>query len=183
MKKDAKKTRNLTLFEGVFIIIAVLFTLSVVKTRSYNKTLHRQTYSGDDLFGEGQAKSKSVSVKASARTSTWTKAFDLNNEGITEHNYQASTYDFYITNGTGDEVSDYSFRLTFNKEIFLLSAWNGALELHQNVGGDELISTIPDLREYNADDYDVETVIFDGEVLVVMDPGDYLIKRIKTVDS
>lgn len=66
-----------------------------------------------------------MSVHALARSSTWTKVFDLNNEGLTEHNYQAYTYDFTV-------------------------------------------STIPDLREYNADGYKIETVTFDGEVLARM---------------
>ena len=31
---------------------------------------------------------------AAPRGSTWTKVFDLYDEGLTEHNYQAFTYDF-----------------------------------------------------------------------------------------
>lgn len=29
-----------------------------------------------------------------------------NSEGLTDHNYQAYTYDFYLSNNTGDEISD-----------------------------------------------------------------------------
>ena len=52
---------------------------------------------------------------------------------------------------------------------------NGSLEIHQNNGSGETVSTIPDLREYNAEEYDIETVTFDGEVLIRMRPGDYLL--------
>ncbi|MCR5301307.1 MAG: hypothetical protein K6E49_02575 [Lachnospiraceae bacterium] len=77
-----------------------MIAFSFIKTDSYNRTMHHSTFEGDDLFGEAGSKTKAVSVNAMARSSTWTKAFDLNNEGITEHNYQAYTYDFTISNNT-----------------------------------------------------------------------------------
>lgn len=86
------------------------------------KKSHRATLTGKDLFREAADGSKPLSVHALARSSTWTKVFDLNNEGLTEHNYQAYTYDFTV-------------------------------------------STIPNFREYNADDYEIETVTFDFEVI------------------
>jgi hypothetical protein len=78
-------------------------------------------------------------------------------------------------NNTGDEVRDFSFKLTFGREIFLMSAWNGALEVHQNVTGGEMVATIPDMREFDASSYALDTVIFDGEPLIRMKADDYLI--------
>ena len=169
------RKRTIGLFAITLAVIIAMIATSVIRTDSYNKKMHHTIFEGDGLFSEEPSKTKLVSVNALARSSTWTKAFDLNNEGITEHNYQAYTYDFIISNNTGDEVSDYSFKITFDKEVFLQSAWNGSLEIHQNKGSGETVSTIPDLREYNADDYDIDTVTFDGEVLVRMRPGDFLI--------
>ena len=114
-------------------------------------------------------------MEASARSSTWTKAFDFNNEGITEHNYQAFTYDFNINNNTKDEVKEFSFKLTFSKEAFLSSAWNGALEIHQNEGSGEYVATVPDLRVFVPEDYNFETFTVEGETLIDMKAGDYLI--------
>lgn len=88
---------------------------------------------GQHLFSPADSSEEGVFVNASARDSTWTKCFDLNNEGLTEHNYQAYTYDVTITDNTTDEVSDYTFRLEFGTKVFLSSAWNGKLEIHQNV--------------------------------------------------
>lgn len=48
-------------------------------------------------------------------------------------------------------------KLTFNKQVFLTSAWNGSLEIHQINDDKKRVDTIPDLREYIADDYDIET--------------------------
>ncbi len=169
------RKRTIGLFTGTLAIITAMIATSVIRTDSYNRKIHHSTFEGSELFSEEAPKTKPVSVNAIARSSTWMKAFDLNNEGITEHNYQAYTYDFIVSNNTGDEVSDYSFKVTFDKEVFLMSAWNGSLEIHQNNGSGETVSTIPDLREFNADEYDIETVTFYGEVLVRMRPGDFLI--------
>ena len=174
MIKGNDRKNTIVIFMIAFLTAASVLALSVIKTEAYNRKRHQKELAGSELFGEEEPKA-GVSVKAAPRGSTWTKVFDLNNEGLTEHNYQAYTYDFSIKNDTKDEVSDFKFRLTFAKEVFLVSAWNGSLEIHQNASGSEAVAVIPDLREYNADDYDIDTVIFDGEVMIPMQAGDYLI--------
>ena len=101
--------------------------------------------------------------------------FDFNNEGLTEHNYQAYTYDFTVANNTDDQVKDFAFKLSFSKDVYLAQAWNGALEIHQHVNGEEVVETIPDLREFDPADYSLQMVTVDGETLVSMKPGDYLV--------
>ncbi|MBQ9429905.1 MAG: HD-GYP domain-containing protein [Clostridia bacterium] len=114
-------------------------------------------------------------MAAVPRSSTWGKIFDHENEGITENNYQAYTYDFMISNNTGDEVSSFSFTLTFGQDVFLASAWNGSLEIHQKTSGGELVEVVPDLREFTAEDYTLATFTVDGESLIAMQAGDYLV--------
>lgn len=150
--------------------------MSIIKTGEYNKVIHRETFAGESLFSTVDSEDgDGVYVSASARDSTWTKVFDLNNEGLTEHNYQAYTYDVSVLNNTSDEVSNYSFRLTFSTRAFLSSAWNGALEIHQNVAGEEIVDTVADLREFIAADHELQTVVFDGETLIPMAAGDYIV--------
>lgn len=170
-----KNKRNTIIFSAIFIFVLLIFALSVIKTNSYNRMKHISHFSGEALFGEGSVEEKAVSVKAVPRSSTWTKFFDLNHETSNKHNFQAYTYDFIITNNTKDEISDFSFKWTFDQQVFLLSAWNGAVEIHQNTDNGEHTSTIPDLREFNAKDYELDTAVFDGEVLIDMKPGDYLV--------
>ncbi|MCR4658606.1 MAG: HD domain-containing protein [Lachnospiraceae bacterium] len=174
VRKNSRK-RIILIFGVLFAFIVAAFITSGVRTEIYNRTRHQTLFSGSELFGEEVIKSYPVSVNAVPRGSTWTKAFDLNNEGLTEHNYQAYTYDFTVSNNTKDEVSDFSFKLTFNKLVFLDSAWNGALELHQKQKGGEYVATVPDLREFHPEDYALDTDTFDGEVLIRMKPGDYLV--------
>ena len=149
--------------------------LSVVKTNAYNRTVHHAVFSGAALFTSEEPPEKEVSVRAVPRDSTWSKVFDFDNEGLTEYNYRAYTYDVTVANGTRDEVSSFSFVLTFHRNVYLSSAWNGALEIHQGVTGGELVSIVPDLREFEAGDYALETFTVDGETLIVMEPGDYFI--------
>ncbi len=94
--------------------------------KDYNSREHQETFTGPELFTPEPLKGTDVSVAAVPRSSTWGKIFDFENEGLTENNYQAYTYDFTIANNTKDEVSDYSFTLTFDQDVFLASAWNGA---------------------------------------------------------
>lgn len=170
------KKKNITIvFTITFAVVVLFLAFSLYKTNRYNRTTHRDSFTGDVLFGETDLKTKAVSVRAVPRSSTWTKVFDLNHEGITEHNFQAYTYDFSINNNTKDEVKDFTFKWTFDQDVFLLSAWNGAIEVHQNKDGEEYSATIPDLREFNEHDYDFDTATFDGEVMIRMRAGDYLV--------
>ena len=163
------------LFSVTLVIIVALFILSVARTDSFNRVVHQDSYSGSDLFRVDDNRDKDLSVRAETRSSTWTKLFDLYNEGLTENNYQAYTYDFYISNNTKDKVSDYTFRITFDREVFLFLAWNGSLEIHQFSDGEERVNLVPDLREFDPDAHDLYTDTFDGETLIHMRSGDYLV--------
>ncbi len=172
--KDENRNRTVILFAVVLALILVFLAASALKTNAFNKLNHRVVVSGAELFSpEGQT--GDVTVKAVPRSSTWGKIFDFNDEGITENNYQAYTYDFTVSNNTKDEVSTFNFKLTFSQEAFLASAWNGALEIHQNVAGGELVATVPDLREFDPNAYALEIVTVDGEAFIDMKPGDYLV--------
>ena len=137
IKKDSR-TRTVFIFFITLLLVVVCFELSRYKTRTFNKAIHHETFSGATLFGS-EAGQGDVSVSAVPRSSTWGKIFDFENLGLTENNYQAYTYDFSVSNNTKDELADFSFVLTFSHEAFLSSAWNGSLEIHQFVDGKEIV--------------------------------------------
>lgn len=170
-----KSTKKMIIvFTAVLLVIGTVFAVNAIQTDAYNHTVHRAVYSGPSLFMDN-SKKEGFSVSAISRGSTWTKVFDLNNEGLTEHNYQAHTYDLSIMNNTNDQVRSYSFKLVFGKQIFLLSGWNGAFEIHQKTDSGEIVSTVPDLRDYNPEDYPFQTVSYDGDILISMNQGDYFV--------
>lgn len=173
--KTGNRKRTQIIFAVTLVLIIGCLALSVIKTEQFNEKIHQKEYAGEKLFGSEEPAAKGVSVKAMPRESTWTKAFDFNNEGITEHNYQAYTYDFTVTNNTNDEVKDFKFRLDFNTRVFLMSGWNGAVEIHQKVNGNDVVETVPDLREFDPQKYDLRTFTADGETLIDMQKGEYLI--------
>ena len=120
MDKGLRKKAILE-FGATMLVVLALFIVSVVKTNAYNRAKHSAEFSGPALFSAEAAPEAEVSVKAIPRGSTWGKIFDFNNEGLTENNYQAYTYDVTVSNNTKDEVSTFTFRLTFNREAYLSS--------------------------------------------------------------
>ena len=175
MKTEERKKRAAVFFAVSLILIGILLLISVFKTKAFNSMEHRAVFAGAELFTAAEDGGEAVTVRAQPRSSTWGKIFDFNDEGLTENNYQAYTYDFTVSNNTKDEVSAFTFKLTFSHEAFLASAWNGALEVHQNVLGGELVATVPDLREFDPNAYALEIVTVDGESFIAMKAGDYLV--------
>ncbi|MBO4882284.1 MAG: HD-GYP domain-containing protein [Lachnospiraceae bacterium] len=175
MRRERKRSTAFLQFSSVLAVVLIIFAFSVIRTKSYNQTVHDVMYSGDELFSADTESTKEVSVKAIPRGSTWSKIFYPDVTPADEFDHQAFTYDFSILNNTSDEIKDFKFRLNFDKEVFLQSAWNGALELHQVSKGGEYVATVPDLRDFDPNDYSLDIINIDGEILVRMKPGDYLI--------
>ncbi len=173
MKKRNIKRINIA-YLVTFLIVAAIFAASFIKTNVFNSLDHKFSFAGPELFNPEDSNGD-VTVKAAARSSTWGKIFDFYNEGITDNNYQAFTYDFTFSNNTNDEVNYFIFKLTFSKEIFLASGWNGSVEIHQKLNGGEIVSLVPDLRVFNKENHPLDTVTVDGETFIRMKPGDYFI--------
>ena len=173
MNRNDKKTK---FFFIITLCVAIACLIAcVIKTDAYNRVVRHARFSGSTLLSQADESQNGVLVRAASRSNTWTKVLGEGIEGLSENNYQAYTYDFTVSNNTNDTVSDFSFKLTFNENVFLASAWNGALELHQDVNGDERVETVPDLREFVPSDYDLNTVTADGESFIYMKAGDYLV--------
>ena len=173
MNRNDKKTK---FFFIITLCVAIACLIAcVIKTDAYNRVVRHARFSGSTLLSQADESQNGVLVRAASRSNTWTKVLGQGIEGLSENNYQAYTYDFTISNNTNDTVSDFSFKLTFNENVFLASAWNGALELHQDVNGDERVETVPDLREFVPGDYNLNTVTADGESFIYMKAGDYLV--------
>ena len=169
-----RKIILLCIFTTTLLFIIGLFSNALVRTNKYNSASHNLELKGEELFTSSPEK-RDVTINSTHRDDTWGKIFDFNNEGITENNYHAYTYDFNVHNNTQYEVREFSFKLFFDKEVYLFSAWNGSLEIHQNVNDNEIVETIPDLRSYDPSGYKLDIYNVDGVGnLVKMNPGDYI---------
>ena len=170
------KHRFISVIFGFTLLILIgLFIGSIIGTYYSNLNIYELELTGSDLFTSTPDKSKEVSLNINIRDGSWGKVFDLNNEGITENNYTAHTYDITIDNYTSYEVKEFSFKLLFKHEAFISQAWNGMLEIHQFVNGIEHIELIDDLRTYNPLDYDLNYFYSDDEPFIWMKPDDYII--------
>ena len=85
MMKKQNRRKVTAIFVVTILVVILIFILSVVKVNVYNNTRHYKTFSGTSLFASTET-SEAVSVSAVPRNSTWSKVFDINNEGLTEHN-------------------------------------------------------------------------------------------------
>ena len=164
-----------SIFLGTFLVLFALFLTSIIRTNSINNQVYSASFAGDNLFTSNQDKSKNVTVNIVPREGSWGKIFDFNNEGLTENNYTATTYDFFISNNTNQEVSKFTFKLEFKREVFISQAWNGSVEIHQHVDGQEIVANIPDLRVYKPEDYNLKNFFLENEPFIEMHDGDYLI--------
>ncbi|MCR5615442.1 MAG: HD-GYP domain-containing protein [Saccharofermentans sp.] len=175
MSKSKSRKIITILFAVTLAAIAGVFVASVITTDLYNKKVHQSYVAGGELFTTADNPDADLSVRVEPRSNTWPKCIDYYDEGLTEENYLAYTYDFYIRNNTKDEISDYVFKFTFDREVYLMSAWNGSIEIHQMTDGGEYIATVPDLRDFDKDSYEFDTYTINGESLIRMKKGDYII--------
>ena len=175
MRIERKKSTAFLQFTSLLLAVLIVFAFSYFRTKSFNETAHNVKFSGDELFSEEYESREDVSIKAIPRGSTWSKVFDLEGTGTDEHDHQAYTYDFFVLNNSPDQVKEFSFRLNFDKDVYLQSAWNGALEIHQFSDGGEYVATVPNLREFDPGEYSLDTITVDGEAMIHMNAGDYLL--------
>ena len=98
--KNTASNKTIPIFIITFMAVIAFMGLSKIRNDAYNNETHRAVFSGINLFTQTASVDMPVSVNAVARSSTWGKVFDLNNEGLTENDYQAYTYDFTEKNNT-----------------------------------------------------------------------------------
>lgn len=102
---------------------------------------------------------------------SWTRTVNMNSNSV---EMNACSYEGLFTNHSKVEISNWTMRLDFIEECYLNSSWNGIVEVHQNVDGEEKIQKI-DLRYTDESDLTLE-YIEDGDIfLFPMSKGDYLI--------
>ena len=149
MKTEGRKKTVLLFIVSLAAILAV-FLGGVFRTRAYNRTKHRMTTTGEELFTTAIDNSKPVSINAVPRGSTWSKAFDLNNEGLTEHNFQKRKVGF-VENGSWapqaatlmEEAFDEMKQMTvLNEQVSVLSAVNTTTEKELDALADSIIESM-----------------------------------------
>ena len=105
-------------------------------------------------------------------TSSWLKR-DFIWEGD-EFDLRAQTIDGVLYNNSKDTVDNWTMRINITKDCFVNNAWCGTMEIHQYTGTEKEKVQLLDLRNYKLDDIKFE-YFFDGDLLIPLQPGDYII--------
>ncbi|MCR5786627.1 MAG: HD-GYP domain-containing protein [Acholeplasmatales bacterium] len=170
------RKKKIYIFFASTLAIIIAFTITaIVRTNYFNSQQREISLSDQELFKSEYTLEDGLNVHVRARNSTWSKIFDFDNVGLTENNYKAYTYDFYIENHSSYDVKEFEFKFTFDNDAYLSSAWNGQLEIHQNVLNNEVVEKVQDLREYEGTGSNLEYYVADGDEFIHMYKGDYFI--------
>jgi len=153
---------NITL-SILLVIILLNFSIHVVRTRRFNNQIH--TLSNGEV-------SKNVNVYG-RMTGEWPKE-DALVPGVTN----GGTYEFTVINTAVYPIENWSLRLDIQKECYLNQAWNGKIEVHQNVkSGNEKVDIL-DLHDFIIDYNKLEIEskgIGKNDLMIHLNKGDYLI--------
>lgn len=151
---------------ALFVVIVVGAIVQAAYINVFNSTVH--TVSGADETQEAYLKFSDRDDS----TSTWVKRdFDLNGKTV---DLLAQTVDGTFYNNSDDIVESWSMRVNIQHDCFINNAWCGIVEIHQFVAsGEEAVQTL-DLRNYDIDEVKLAH-LFDGDLLIPLQKGDYLL--------
>ena len=174
MSERKKRVKGKRIFLGVMLaVIAVCFAAYFISVLSFNR-MDRQFSPGDS-----SSELKVMIYPRAGITDSWKKVIDLDedsdNDGINDTAvYYASIYEVRIDNNTGYIISDWSLRLNITEKCWFNSAWCGTIDFYQNILN-SMVHQRLDLRDYNVDDIELEYLLFNSDMLIPLDKGNYLI--------
>ena len=114
-------------------------------------------------------------------TSRWLKRdYPLTEERTVD--LYGQTIDGVLYNNSGDTVREWGLRINITGDCFINQAWNGEMEIHQYVGTSRETVQRFDLQDYKLEDMKLE-YRYDGDLLIPLQPGDYVIYHPSTEES
>ena len=160
MNKRRKFRKTIAVMSLIFVCIVCALIIEIKSTKKYNST--ERTVHGSD---------KICSVELYPRggtTDSWTKIMNHKDDHI------GIIYEGVITNSGKYDMSDWSLRINIEDDMYLNNAWCGQIEVHQMNGDAEIIQTV-DLRDYDEKEILLEHIMADGDLMIPLHKGDYLI--------
>lgn len=106
-------------------------------------------------------------------TSSWLKRDFPLKEGETV-DLTGQTIDATLYNKSGDTIREWGLRIDIVGDCFINQAWTGELEIHQFTGTDKEAVQKLNLQNYKLEDVKLQYQ-FDGDLLIPLQRGDYLI--------
>jgi hypothetical protein len=103
------------------------------------------------------------------KADSWTKDMSDGSPSCT-----GITYDAVLQNKMPYDVSQWNIRVNIDQPLFLNNAWCGTVEIHQKSGDSEIVQKL-NLRSYNEKWIKLKYRIDKGDLLIPLNPGDYII--------
>ena len=158
------------------IVLFSLLSVFLINNHIHNTTrrvgqLTEENYNGEVYdFGD-------VSVKLGIRggdSGAWEKNPIYDDGNMLHCDSVGTIYEPIIYNNSENVVTDWALKIPINEMMWLNNSWNGKMEIHQDVNGEEKVLTI-DLRDYSEYDINLDYYIDHSGPMIPLNKGDYFI--------
>lgn len=162
----------------ILIIVIVLTVLGMLGTflwvQYYNKQ-DRKAVLSESVYDGNQFVFPEFTVQIKPRggdTGSWYREYIYDEEGNEVYKPSVGTiYEITLTNTSNATITDWQLGLEIPEFLWLNNAWNGTMEIHQNVAGETRVQEF-DLREYTQTDIILDYSIDHSGLMIPMNQGD-----------
>lgn len=167
MKKRAKIKLTIIILSIFFsvslVVILTVFAVHCGSVKQYNSKA-RTTRGSETTAGVVD-----VIKQRGQKTDSWVK-----NDPSLSAPLNGIIYELTVTNGSKSSVSDWRLRIDITQDCYINNAWCGSVEIHQLRNGSESSQRL-DLRNCKPNDITVEYTVSEGDILIPLQSGDYII--------
>ena len=158
-------------FTVLFFIIVLNFGIHIYRTNIYNNELRTI-----DAFSDETNVLVDIHPRGMA-TDTWEK-----NDAFPDVVLKAKIYEATITNSSASLLHDWQLRIDIKSDCYINNAWNGTIEIHQNVDGVEKVQELS-LQNYKESDLKLDYYLCGQDLLIPLSKGDYIVYLPSVVES
>ena len=163
--KDQNRFKRISII--CFIVMLVMFIVHVQILVTFNRKVL-------NVHGNDSSSPAYMDINTRGQsTSRWEKRDYPLTEDRTVTLF-GETIDQTLYNNSGDSIRDWGLRINIAGDCFINQAWTGEVEIHQFVGSDQEQVQRINLQDYALDDVKL-AYRYDGDLLIPLQKGDYLI--------
>ena len=173
VKKQIKK------YSILFGLLVLGYVILYLRVSDFNRQERVIYISASDTEEEWTERDIRITMAPrGGSTDTWIKRIyeeDSNGE-LQEIQYAGIIYDIMVVNQAQAKVVDWKLQIEVPDDCFLNNAWCGELEIHQNVGGNEVYQAL-DLRKCTEKKVDIHLnhKIEGTDLMIPVSKGDYFV--------
>jgi len=163
--RDQTVLRRITMICFIAMLIMFIVHVQILVTFNQRKLTVQGKDSGSSAYMDIDAREGS--------TSSWQKRdYPLTEERTVD--LTGRTIDGTLFNNSGDTILEWGLRINITGDCFINQAWTGEMEIHQFVGTEQETVQRLNLQDYRLDEVTLKYQ-YDGDLLIPLQPGDYLI--------